>query len=44
MLLCTIVGIIILYIFVVVAYLHLLAGMPDPPEWEEIGWEYERSR
>ena len=39
MLIGTIVGITILYIFVMVAYLNIVSGMPDPPEWEEIGWE-----
>jgi len=33
-----IVGITILYIAVVVAYVYLRSGMPDIPDWEEM-WE-----
>jgi hypothetical protein len=39
MLIGMIVGIALLYITVVVAYVYLTSEMPDIPDWEEKGWE-----
>ncbi len=39
MLIGIIVGVALLYITVVVAYVYLLSAMPDIPDWEEMGWE-----
>ena len=34
-----IVGVTLLYVTVVVAYVYLTSEMPDIPDWEEMGWE-----
>jgi hypothetical protein len=39
MLVGIIVGITIIYIAVVVAYVYLIPEMSDIPDWEEMGWE-----